>query len=160
MSFYETLYIVDPNLENKSLEKTMDEIGNELEKTKSKIINHRVWGKKRLAYSIQRQKYGSYILIQFEGGDQQKMVEYDTWMRLNNSVLRHMTVLLNEKPEIYVEEKKPELEKKEEKSLKESSDKEQLSYEVDTSESENNEGLDNKENESDDEKPTELKEAE
>ena len=159
MSFYETLYIVDPNLENKSLEKTMNEIGKELEKTKSKIINHRVWGKKRLAYSIERQKYGSYILIQFEGGDQQKMVEYDTWMRLNNSVLRHMTVLLNEKPEIYVEEKKPELEKKEEINLKESSDKEQLSDEVDTSDSEKNEGLDNKENESDDEKTTELKEA-
>ena len=35
MSFYETLYIVDPNLENKSLEKTMNEIGKELEKTKS-----------------------------------------------------------------------------------------------------------------------------
>ena len=159
MSFYETLYIVDPNLENKSLEKTMNEIGKELEKTKSKIINHRVWGKKRLAYSIERQKYGSYILIQFEGGDQQKMVEYDTWMRLNNSVLRHMTVLLNEKPEIYVEEKKPELEGKED-SLIESSDNEQLSNQVDTSDSDNNEGPDNKENDSDDEKTTELKEAE
>ena len=159
MSFYETLYIVDPNLENKSLDKTMDEIGKELEKTKSKIINHRVWGKKRLAYSIERQKYGSYILIQYEGGDQQKMVEYDTWMRLNNSVLRHMTVLLNEKPEIYVEEKKPELEN-EEKDLKESSDKDQLSDQVDASESDNNEGLDNNEDESDDEKTTELKEAE
>ena len=154
MSFYETLYIVDPNLENKSLEKTMNEIGKELEKTKSKIINHRVWGKKRLAYSIERQKYGSYILIQFEGGDQQKMVEYDTWMRLNNSVLRHMTVLLNDKPEIYVEEKKPELES-EEKNLKESSDNEQLSDQVDASDSDNNE-----ENEPDDEKTTELKEAE
>ena len=33
MSFYETLYIIDPNLENKSLEKTMNEIGKELEKT-------------------------------------------------------------------------------------------------------------------------------
>ena len=159
MSFYETLYIVDPNLENKSLEKTMIEIGKELEKTKSKIINHRVWGKKRLAYSIERQKYGSYILIQFEGGDQQKMVEYDTWMRLNNSVLRHMTVLLNEKPEIYVEEKKPEPEN-EEKNLKESSDKEQLSDQSDTYDSDNNEGLDNKENELDDEETTGLKEAE
>ena len=154
MSFYETLYIVDPNLENKSLEKTMDEIGKELEKTKSKIINHRLWGKKRLAYSIERQKYGSYILIQFEGGDQQKMVEYDTWMRLNNSVLRHMTVLMHDKPEIYVEEKKPELES-EEKNLKESSDNEQLSEQVDASDSDNNE-----ENEPDDEKTTELKEAE
>ena len=159
MSFYETLYIVDPNLENNSLDKTMNEIGKELEKTKSKIINHRVWGKKRLAYSIERQKYGSYILIQFEGGDQQKMIEYDSWMRLNNSVLRHMTVLLNDKPEIYVEEKKPELES-EEKNLKESSDNEQLSDQVDTSDSDNNEGSDNEENESDDDKTTELKEAE
>ena len=159
MSFYETLYIVDPNLENKSLEKTMNEIGKELEKTKSKIINHRLWGKKRLAYSIERQKYGSYILIQFEGGDQQKMVEYDTWMKLNNSVLRHMTVLLDEEPEIYVEEKKPEI-TNEEIDLKESSDKEQLSDQVDTSESDNNEGSDNKGNESDDEKTSELKEAE
>ena len=154
MSFYETLYIVDPNLENKSLEKTMDEIGKELEKTKSKIINHRVWGKKRLAYPIERQKYGSYILIQFEGGDQQKMIEYDTWMRLNNSVLRHMTVLLDEKPEIYVEEKKPESER-EENNLKESSDNEELSDKVDTYDSDHNE-----ESESDDEKTTELKEAE
>ena len=153
MSFYETLYIVDPNLENKSLENTMNEIGKELEKTNSKIINHRVWGKKRLAYSIERQKYGSYILIQFEGGDQKKMNEYDTWMRLNNSVLRHMTVLLNEKPEVYVEEKKPELEN-EEKNSKESSDKKQLLDQVDTSD------LDHKENESDDEKTIELKEAE
>ena len=153
MSFYETLYIVDPNLENKSLENTMNEIGKELEKTNSKIINHRVWGKKRLAYSIERQKYGSYILIQFEGGDQRKMNEYDTWMRLNNSVLRHMTVLLNEKPEVYVEEKKPELEN-EEKNSKESSDKKQLLDQVDTSD------LDHKENESDDEKTIELKEAE
>tara|TARA_B100000900_G_scaffold73894_1_gene58895 strand:- start:56 stop:535 length:480 start_codon:yes stop_codon:yes gene_type:complete len=159
MSFYETLYIVDPNLENKSLEKTMNEIGKELEATKSKIINHRFWGKKRLAYPIERQKYGSYILIQFEGGDQQKMIEYDTWMRLNNSVLRHMTVLLNEKPEIYIEEKKPELES-EEKNLKESSDNEQLSDQADTSDSDNNEGSDNKENESDDEKTKELEEAE
>ena len=154
MSFYETLYIIDPNLENKSLEKTMNEIGKELEKTKSKIINHRVWGKKRLAYPIERQKYGSYILIQFEGGDQQKMIEYDTWMRLNNSVLRHMTVLLNDKPEIYVEEKKPELES-EGKNLKESSDNEQPSEQVDASDSDNNE-----ENEPDDGKTTELKEAE
>ena len=154
MSFYETLYIVDPNLENKSLEKTMIEIGKELEKTKSRIINHRVWGKKRLAYPIERQKYGSYILIQFEGGDQQKMVEYDTWMKLNNSVLRHMTVLLDEEPEIYVEEKKPEI-PNEETYLKESSDNEQLSDQVDTSDSDNNE-----ENELDDEKITELKEAE
>ena len=67
-------------------------------------------------------------------------------------------VLLDEEPEIYVEEKKPEV-TNEEVDLKESSEKE-LSNQVDTSELDNNEGLDNKENESGDVKTSELKEAE
>ena len=109
MRFYETLYIVDSNLENKVLEKAMADIGNELNKTNAKIINHRLWGKKRLAYAIDRQKYGSYIILQFKGGDLDKMPDFDVWMRLNNSVLRHMTVALKEEPEVYVEEEKPVL---------------------------------------------------
>ena len=108
MKFYETLYIVDANLENKVLEKEMDDVGKELAKTKSKIINHRVWGKKRLAYAIQRQKYGSFIILQYAGGDLGKMPDFDTWMKLNNSVLRHMTVALSEEPAVHIEEEKSE----------------------------------------------------
>ena len=158
MSFYETLYIVDPNLENNSLEKTMSEIGTELEKTKSKIINHRVWGKKRLAYPIERQKYGSYILMQFESGDQEKMVDYDTWMRLNNSVLRHMTVLLDEKPELYVEEKKPEIENSKDESEKEesSNSKDTKSVEIESEKEKSND----EDSSLDNEKTSDSKEAE
>ena len=116
MRFYETIYIVDPNLENLVLEKVMTEIGQELEKTGSKLINHRAWGKKRLAYQIDKQKYGTYILMQFEEGDQEKMVGFSTWMKLNNSVIRHMTVTLDSKPEVHVEEtKKTDSAKPEEK---------------------------------------------
>ena len=106
MRYYETIYIVDPNLENLVLDKTMDEISKELEKTESKLINHRVWGKKRLAYQIEKQKYGTYVLLQFEEGNQDKMVDFSTWMKLNNSIIRQMTVLLDTKPELYAEESK------------------------------------------------------
>ncbi len=108
MRYFETLYIVNSNLEGDVLNKTMNEIGVELEKTKSKLINHRIWGKKRLAYPIEKQKYGSFILMQFQGGDFGKMDEFDTWLKLNGSILRHMTVRLSKKPEVYVEEEKPE----------------------------------------------------
>ena len=157
MSFYETLYIVDPNLENSSLEKTMDEIGKELEKTKSKIINHRVWGKKRLAYPIERQKYGSYILMQFESGDQEKMIDYDTWMRLNNSVLRHMTVLLDQEPDVHIE-KKPEVEKSEDEPRKEelSDSKDTETTEIKSDKEESN----GEDNSSDDKQNADLKESE
>ena len=92
MRYYETIYIVDPNLENSVLERTMNQIGQELEKAKAKIINHRDWGKKRLAYQVAKQKYGSYILLQFEIEDLSKMQEFDLWLKLNSLVLRHMTI--------------------------------------------------------------------
>ena len=103
MRYYETIYIVDPNLENTILEKTMYEIGKELEKTKAKIINHRDWGKKRLAYQVDNQKYGSFILLQYEISELSKMNDFDTWLKLNSLVLRHMTVSLDKKPDKYIE---------------------------------------------------------
>ena len=86
MRYYETIYIVDPNLENSVLEKTMNQIGQELEKTKAKIINHRNWGKKKLAYQVSKQKYGSFILLQFEIDDLSKMQDFDQWLKLNSLV--------------------------------------------------------------------------
>ena len=103
MRYYETIYIVDPNLENSILEKTMTEIGQELEKTKAKIINHRDWGKKRLAYQVDKQKYGSFILLQFESKELNKINDFDSWLKLNSLVLRHMTVSLDQKPDKYVD---------------------------------------------------------
>ena len=157
MRFYETLYIVDSNLENKVLEKAMADIGNELNKTNAKIINHRLWGKKRLAYAIDRQKYGSYIILQFKGGDPDKMPDFDVWMRLNNSVLRHMTVALNDEPEVYVEEEKPV-------PIDENTESKDLEKKVDDSKSESESGDNvesedkNSENESTDQQ-TEPEEA-
>ena len=103
MRYYETIYILDPNLENSVLEKTMNQIGQELEKTKAKIINHREWGKKRLAYQVAKQKYGSFILLHYEVEDLSEMQDFELWLRLNSLVLRHMTVSLNERPEKYVD---------------------------------------------------------
>ena len=103
MRYYETIYIVDPNLESTILQKTMTEIGQELEKTKAKIINHRDWGKKRLAYQVDKQKYGSFILLQFEIKELSKINDFDSWLKLNSLVLRHMTVSLDQKPDKYVD---------------------------------------------------------
>ena len=83
----------------------MTEIGQELEKTKAKIINHRDWGKKRLAYQIDNQKYGSFILLQYEIKELSKMNDFDIWLKLNSLVLRHMTVSLDKKPDKYIEKK-------------------------------------------------------
>ena len=65
MRYYESLYIVNPNYEQSRIDEVMKMVSDKCNDYKFKIINHQVWGKKRLAYSIQKHKYGSFILLHF-----------------------------------------------------------------------------------------------
>tara|TARA_B100000287_G_scaffold58926_1_gene51712 strand:- start:32 stop:451 length:420 start_codon:yes stop_codon:yes gene_type:complete len=100
MNHYEILYIVNPNFERKKIEDTMKEIGDRLKKSKSKIINHIMWGKKKLAYPIQDHKYGTYIMAHYTGGDQSLLDEFNSWLKLSNLVMRHIIVRLDNEPEV------------------------------------------------------------
>jgi|TARA_Y100000758_G_scaffold268654_1_gene209761 small subunit ribosomal protein S6 len=98
MRYYEILYIVNPNFERKKLDETMKEIDNRLTETKSKIINHIIWGKKKLAYPMQGHKYGTYILVHYQGGNKDKLDEFDSWLKLSDLVIRHMIVRIEKEP--------------------------------------------------------------
>jgi len=100
MRYYELLYIVNSNFERKKIDEAMQEIENRMKKTKSKIINHIIWGKKKLAYPMHGNKYGTYVLIHYQGGDKDKLDEFDTWLKLNDLVIRHIIVRLKGEPDV------------------------------------------------------------
>ena len=120
MRYYEILYIVNPNFERKKIDETMKEIDSRLTKTKSKIINHIVWGKKKLAYTMQGHKYGTYILVHYQGGNKDKLDEFDSWLKLSDLVIRHMIVRIEKEPDVLekVDDKSPIEEKEDLKSDK------------------------------------------
>ena len=100
MNYYEIFYIINPNFEKTKIDEIMKEIESRLTKTKSKLINHIVWGKKKLAYPIQDHKYGIYILAHYSGGDKNALDEFNSWLKLSDLVIRHMIVRLKNKPDI------------------------------------------------------------
>jgi len=100
MNYYEILYIVNPNFERKKIDDAMKEIEDKLKKTKSKIINHVIWGKKKLAYQIQNHKYGTYIMAHYTGGDKNGLDEFNSWLKLSDLVIRHMIVRLDSEPDV------------------------------------------------------------
>ncbi len=130
MRYYELIYILNSNVERKKMDQVMKDIGSRLEKTESKIINHIVWGKKKLAYPIKGNTYGNYILLHYEGGDNNKLNEFDSWLKLSGLVIRHMIIKLEEKPDIVKEfgdeklENDPEKKSEEKEELNEQSKKE------------------------------------
>ena len=135
MRYYELIYIVNSNVERKKIDQIMKDISSRLENTDSKIINHVVWGKKKLAYPIKGNTYGNYILLHYEGGDNNKLNEFDSWLKLSGLVIRHMIVRLEEKPDVVKDFGDEKLENDSEKKLEEPAEekeenKEQLEKEI------------------------------
>ena len=100
MRYYELIYIINSNAERKKIDEIMKEIGERLESAGSKLINHTVWGKKKLAYPIRGNTYGTYILAHYNGGDNEKLSEFDSWLKLSGLAIRHMIVKLDKEPEV------------------------------------------------------------
>ena len=126
MRFYELIYILNSNVEHKKIDQVMKDIGSRLEKTESKIINHIVWGKKKLAYPIKGNTYGNYILLHYEGGDNNKLNEFDSWLKLSGLVIRHMIVRLEEKPDLVKDFGDEKLENNSEKKPEEQAEEKEI----------------------------------
>jgi len=117
MRYYETLYILNPNFEQEKNDGIVTEVEEQINKS-CHVINHRLWGKKRLAYPIDQHKYGTYMLLQFETEEMKGLKDFDNFMKLNKSILRFQTVRVSEKPEEFIEEVVVEEEAKDEETPK------------------------------------------
>ena len=98
MRYYELIYIVNSNVERKKVDEVMVDINSKLEGAGSKLINHTVWGKKKLAYPIKGNTYGTYILAHYAGGDNEKLIEFDSWLKLSGLTIRHCLLYTSPSP--------------------------------------------------------------
>jgi small subunit ribosomal protein S6 len=92
---YETIYILRPDVDNAVAEKIVDrakDVIARLEGTLTKLDN---WGKRRLAYPIQKNSRGLFVYLKYVGyGD--LVAELERNLRLFDEVVRFQTVLLAE----------------------------------------------------------------
>ena len=97
MRYYETVYIINPNFEQSRVDSIIKEIDKYMGEF-SKVISHSMWGKKKLAYQIDGQKYGTFVLLHFESDSSNRISDFESFMKLNSSVLRAQTIRLKSKP--------------------------------------------------------------
>lgn len=91
MAKYELVVIFDPFLQETETTAQVDRVKESITKRGGEITNVDVWGKKRLAYDINKKPEGFYVVITFEGElEGTSVAEIERAMRLNESVLREM----------------------------------------------------------------------
>jgi len=106
---YETIFVLDPSLDDHTIQEEIKKVEELIFNHKGKIIKTEKWGMKRFAYPIRKKPQGYYTLIYFEG-DGNIPTELERIYKLNESCLRYLTVVSEEKPERLKAEEKEEKE--------------------------------------------------
>jgi small subunit ribosomal protein S6 len=92
---YEIVYIAAPNTSdddlaklNAQLEKAVSDLGGTITKTEN-------WGRKKLAYKIGKHDEGIYVVLFIEGSGRE-IAEVERRLRVNDAIIRHLSVRTDE----------------------------------------------------------------
>ncbi|NMC45393.1 MAG: 30S ribosomal protein S6 [Chloroflexi bacterium] len=91
MHTYELMVIIHPDLDDEAVNQAMDKIKSWIETGKGKITEIQEWGKRRLAYPIQKQYEGLYYLLNLEL-DPTNNAELERNIRILEPVMRYMLI--------------------------------------------------------------------
>lgn len=93
MSFYETVFIVRQDTSTQQVENLADQFSAILNSQGGKVTKRESWGLRNLAYRIKKNRKGHYILFNIDA-PAEALHEMERQMRLNEDILRYLTVSL------------------------------------------------------------------
>lgn len=96
MTKYELAVVVSAKLEEEDRANAVEKVKALIERFGGQITNVDDWGKKRLAYEIQKMKEGFYYFIQFDA-ETSAPAEIESRMRIMDGVIRYLCVKQDEK---------------------------------------------------------------
>ena len=93
MRMYETIFIADPDLQDEVRKDLFEKFKNILVQEGGILANFDDWGNKKLAYEIAKKSRGHYVCMTY-GGTGTLITELERNFRLDDKVLKYMTILL------------------------------------------------------------------
>ncbi len=92
MKHYETIVIMDPDLAEENRTQLLDRFEEITTQMGGAIIQMDHWGMKKLAYEIKKKPRGYYLRMDY-GGEGSVVDEIERFCRIDDRVLKYMTVL-------------------------------------------------------------------
>jgi len=92
---YELMYIVRPELDDDALRASTESVESIIRGLGGTISKTTMWGKRRLAYEVDRLRDGHYViaLIQLDGA---RVTELERALQIHDTVFRHLIVRRDE----------------------------------------------------------------
>lgn len=96
MRHYEVMVILDPELDERTIAPSLDTFLNVIKNDGGSVEKVDVWGRRRLAYEINKKAEGIYAVIDLNA-EPASVIELDRQLNLNESVLRTKVLRPNAK---------------------------------------------------------------
>ena len=91
MSKYELALVVNAKIEDEAREAVVEKAKSYVARYGGTVTEVEEWGKKRLAYEVQKMREGFYYFIQFEA-DATCPAEVESLFRIMDNVMRYLVV--------------------------------------------------------------------
>ena len=120
---YETTFIVDAHLPVAQIDGVIEKVTKHIENNGGEVKFIDRWGKRRLAYEIDKKQYGYYVYMRFAAKGS-FIKEFEREFKLDDSVLRFLTVLV---PKVVLKEEMQRESKRQAVNLDEASENDEAS---------------------------------
>jgi len=92
---YEVVFIIDPTVGDDEVMRLSEAVQKIITGQGGSITKTEVMGKRQLAYEINHKRDGTYVLLEVEGSGAE-IAELERRMRVNDQILRYMTIRVDE----------------------------------------------------------------
>ncbi len=92
---YEVVFIIDPDAEDAEVMRLTEAVQKIITDQGGSITKTEMMGKRQLAYEINHKRDGVYVLLEVDGSGAE-IAELERRMRVNDRILRYMTVRVDE----------------------------------------------------------------
>ena len=91
MSFYEHVFIARQDLSPAQVDEVIERFVAVVEKEGGKVTKRENWGLRNLAYRIQKNRKGYYVLFNIDA-PAEAVKELERTLRIDEDILRHLTI--------------------------------------------------------------------
>jgi len=92
---YEALYIVAPELDDDAIQTVAQEVEALVTKNEGTIVRSEIWGKRKLAYPVQKHTDGCYVLLRFTANPE-FVARLEGYFKLSEPIIRYLVVHFDE----------------------------------------------------------------
>jgi small subunit ribosomal protein S6 len=96
---YETIYILRSDVDGDSAERVQSRVAEAVEREHGKLVKVEAWGRRKLAYPVGKQRKGVYVYVKYVGGGG-LVAEVERNLKLQETVMKYMTVQTNDEVDL------------------------------------------------------------